>query len=225
MKKLNNKNNKFSYKYDYLFIKIIMIDKLNIVCNQYISNPKYVFKSCDNYIVVFEKLYDTITNEYRNNVSKYMYAKYRANKLKVILIINKFDPFITIKEIENTSYEDNKIRYEKDKIVEVNDYDMDLNKVCTKGIHYFKTIKQAFYWELFKFCPKYTGKLISWYENGNKKEESEYLDGRLAGRFIKYYKNGKKGKKKCEGEYLDDKRIGTWIYYYKSGDITCYDTY
>ena len=75
------------------------MDTLKELCKEYIVDPKYVFKSCGNYIVVLQKLLDTITNESRSDVSNAMYANYRANKLRVILIINKFVPFDTIKEI------------------------------------------------------------------------------------------------------------------------------
>ena len=139
------------------------MDKLVSACSEYIGDPKYVFKSCGKYIVVLEKLPDTITNESRSNISDPIYAKYRANKLRVVLIINKFDQSDIIKEIENTFYH-KKIRYEKDKIVEVYDHDMKFNEVYTEGIHYFRTIEQAFYWQLFDFNLLYTGKYIQWYE-------------------------------------------------------------
>jgi len=107
------------------------MDKLIDICCKYICDSTYVFKSCGNYLVVLEKLPDTITNESRSDISDHMHAKYRANKLRVILIVNKFDPSDIINEIQNTYYKHNKITYEKDKIVEVYDYDLDLNKVCT----------------------------------------------------------------------------------------------
>jgi hypothetical protein len=50
----------------------------------YINDTKYVYKTCGNFIVVLEKLEDTLTNENRSNVSQNgddkLYAKYRANK-------------------------------------------------------------------------------------------------------------------------------------------------
>jgi hypothetical protein len=73
-----------------------------------------------------------------------MYSQYRANKLRVTLIFNKFDPFDIVEYIYNTNYHKS-IKYEINKIVEEDDYNMDLNKIYTSGIHYFKTIEAAFY--------------------------------------------------------------------------------
>ena len=117
------------------------MDSLIFKCSGYISDPKYVYKSCGNYIVVLEKLIDTITNELRTNITDPKYAKYRANKLKTILIINKFDPLDVIMEIENSFYA-KKVVYRTGEIIEIDDYDYDANEVCTRGIHYFKTIEQ-----------------------------------------------------------------------------------
>jgi hypothetical protein len=53
----------------------------------YINDEKYVYKTCGDFVVVLEKLEDTITNENRTNISQLgdnkLYAKYRANKLLV----------------------------------------------------------------------------------------------------------------------------------------------
>lgn len=39
-----------------------------------------------------------------------------------------------------------KIRYTIDEQIEITDYDQDLNKVCTSGIHYHTDIKDIFQW-------------------------------------------------------------------------------
>jgi antitoxin component YwqK of YwqJK toxin-antitoxin module len=180
----------------------------------YFDNDKYVFKSCGNYIVVLEKLEDTRTNELRTNITDPKYAKYRANKLKVLLIIHKFDPSDILEKVEN-SYYIKKVVYRTNEIIEIDDYDHDLNKVCTGGIHYFKTIEQAFFWELLKFNPKYTGKWILWYESGNKMDEGEYEEGKREGKWIEWYKSGNKMK---EGEYKEGRKEGKWILWYESGN-------
>jgi hypothetical protein len=146
------------------------MERLVATCSEYTNINKYVFISCRNYIIVLEKLHDTITNESKlSDISNPLYAKYRANKLRVILIINKFEPFDVITEIQ----EDSIMKYETDKIVEVDDYDMDLDQVFTTGIHYFNTIEQAFYWKIIDFNPTYTGKYMCWYHNGNKRYDGE----------------------------------------------------
>jgi antitoxin component YwqK of YwqJK toxin-antitoxin module len=211
---------------------------LNYICRKYISDPTYVFKSCGNYIIVLQKLPDTITNESRSEISDPMYAKYRANKLRVILIINKFDPFDVIKQIKNTSYIDKTIIYKTDKIVKVKDYNMNLDEVYTKGLHYFKTIKQAFYWDIVDLNPKYTGSYIEWYNNGNKSCEGIYLYGKEIGQWSSWYENGnnkklgiyyngkeigkwiswhENGNKEYEGEYFNGKQTGIWIHWFSNG--------
>ncbi len=172
------------------------MDHLITACSEYISNPKYVYKSCGNYVVVLEKLDDTRTNESRSNIADPKYAKYRANKLKTILIINKFDPLDVIMEIENSFYA-KKVVYRTSKIIEIDDYNHNLNTVCSTGIHYFKTVEKSFFWELLTFNPKFTGKLIKWYENGNKLIEGEFKDGKKEGKWISWHENGDKWK---EGE-------------------------
>ena len=179
-----------------------MITNHGAAYRKYAVDPKYVFKSCGNYVVVLEKLPDTITNELRTTYDP-RYSKYRANKFLIVLIFNKFDSSITIDKIENSSYEE-KICYKKGETVEVNDYNMELTKVYASGIHYFKTIEQAFYWELLKFNPTYTGKWIQWYDDGYNWYEGEYLDGKQTGKWILWYENGDK---KDENEYLDGKLV------------------
>ena len=190
------------------------MDDLITACKLYLEDDKYVFKSCGNYIVVLEKLDDTRTNELRTNISDPKYAKYRANKLKVLLIIHKFDPSNILEKVENSYYK-KKVVYITNEIIEIDDYDYDLNVVGTRGIHYFKTIEQAFFWELLKFNPAHTGKWIERYENGNKKSEGEYKQGRLEGKRIEWYENGNK---KSEGGFKEGKQEGKWIVWYENGN-------
>ena len=191
------------------------MDDLITACCEYADNDKYVFKSCNNYIVVLEKLEDTVTNESRTNIVDPKCAKYRANKLKILLIIHKFYPLNIITEIQNSSYKEKKIVYITNEIIEIDDYDYNLNEVCTRGIHYFKTIEQAFFWELLKFNPKYTGKLNVWYDNGNKWREVEYKEGILEGKWIIWHENGNK---MSEGDYKEGELDGKYIEWHENGN-------
>jgi hypothetical protein len=179
------------------------MDHLITACSEYISNPKYVYKSCGNYVVVLEKLNDTRTNESRSDIADSKYAKYRANKLKTILIINKFDPLDVIVEIQNSSYKEKKV-YKTGEIIEIDEYDYNLEKVCSTGIHYFKTIEQSFFWELLGFNLTYTGKKIGWHENGTKSSEGEYKEGKREGKWIYWYEDGKIMK---EREYKEGNKL------------------
>jgi len=81
----------------------------------------------------------------------------------------------------------------------------------------------------------FTGKYVSYYANGQKKEEGKYKDGKKEGLHVEWeengcknksyeYKNGKKdgkadfrGRWRCEkwqiGQYKNGKKEGPWVYY------------
>ena len=123
------------------------MDKLVSFVAKY-DDSSYVFKSCShNWIVVLQKLPDTITNESRSVVDADC-AKFRANKLRVVVIIHKFDQTNTCDSIRNSAYADKKMEYKRGKIIEVEDFDKNLNEVYTTGIHYYKTMKAAFHLKL-----------------------------------------------------------------------------
>lgn len=61
---------------------------------------------------------------------------------------------------------------------------------------------------------KRTGKWTEWYENGQKKDECEYKDGKLNGSMVKWYKTGQK---EAESEYKDGKFNGKWVMWFKNG--------
>ena len=76
------------------------MDKLDPYVTKY-NDSSYVFKSCSrDWIVVLQKLPDTITNESRSVVDLNC-AKFRANKLFVVDIIHKFYQTITCNFILN----------------------------------------------------------------------------------------------------------------------------
>src|SRR5271156_2938899 len=76
---------------------------LQKICEKYTSDRKYVYKiccdlSCENFkytrewLVVMENCDDTISNEARPGVVDMDYAPFRANKMRIVDIINVFDP-------------------------------------------------------------------------------------------------------------------------------------
>ena len=119
------------------------MDKLVPFVTKY-NDSSYVFKSCSrDWIVVLRKLADTITNESRSVVDADC-AKFRANKLLVVDIIHKFDQTNTCDSICNSVYAYKQMEYKKGEIIEVEEFNTNVNEVCTTGIHYYKTIKVAF---------------------------------------------------------------------------------
>lgn len=155
--------------------------KIEARCKNYIDDPTYVYKSCNNCIVILKKLVDTITNESRE-VADANYAQFRANKLLVVDIIDKSNINKKINSVKNTVYKKNIIKYKIGKIVCVDDFCQDLSIVCAPGIHYFKTIKRTFYYEfddMYGYC-------YNWYDSGNPKSEGNYVFWRKAGHW-KYW--------------------------------------
>jgi antitoxin component YwqK of YwqJK toxin-antitoxin module len=191
-----------------------MLDYLKTEYKQYIDDPMHVYKSCDDtWLVIMRKLLDTITNEGRDNVEDANYAKFRANKLKVIKIINLTDGSL-INSIENR-FDHSSVTYAIDTIVFPNRYDMDKNKICTNGIHYFKTLDAAFYYQVSLYNqPNFTGVWRSFHDNGNIFTEEMYINGLLNGPFTEW---NVYGIKTCEGEHLNDNKENNWISWYNDG--------
>lgn len=62
---------------------------------------------------------------------------------------------------------------------------------------------------------KVQGKVTSWFENGRRKASAVFKDGRLNGKWIEWYENGQK---KREREFLDDTEIpGSLKYWNEDG--------
>ena len=81
------------------------LDKIYDRLKEYPEN-EYIYKGCYDYIVVMELLEESVTNESKKDIIDANCAEYRTNKVKVILIINKFTLY-TINDIENSICEKN----------------------------------------------------------------------------------------------------------------------
>ena len=85
---------------------------------------------------------------------------------------------------------------------------------------------------------KLDGKNTEWYDNGNKKEETDFKDDKVDGKYTKWYYNGNKkeetdfkddkidgkeiywderGQKRSEGNYKDGKKDGNYTEWYDNG--------
>lgn len=157
-----------------------------VIDHNYTGNNNYVFKSCQiKWIIILQKLNDTITNENRNDIYDIETASFRANKLKVICIVNKFNPKININKIINSIYTKKNITYTVNEIVCVDDYDMDINNIYSSGIHYYKSLDPAFYSELDLY-KKYIGNFFSYHNNGRIEVNGFIINGNFFGE-RKYY--------------------------------------
>jgi len=193
-----------------------LLQKISDELVDYINNKKYVYKTCDDFIVVLEKLKDTITNENRSNVSQIsdnkLYAKYRANKLLVKKIINKYE-LTNCEKVMSNGYKI-KTEYKINETVYPNKFDNDLENVCSSGIHYFLNLKSAFYYGIV--MNNMNGKYLSWYDDGQIKIKCNYVDGKLNGEHLRWYENGQMYEK-CN--YINGKIHGEYLKWYKNGQM------
>jgi antitoxin component YwqK of YwqJK toxin-antitoxin module len=197
------------------------IAKLDQLKQLYPSSDGYVFKSCSiEWIVILQKLEDTKNNELRDDVKDSMHAKFRANKLLVIDIVNKFNNQ-TIDKTTNSFYAKKIIAYKKGEIIEVLNFDEDLNEVRAPGIHYFKSPTAAFYYELGN---KRNGLYKEWYETGQLYEEYTRIDGKRNGLYKVWYENGQL-KEECS--FKNGLVDSLWKVWYENGQLeierTCKD--
>jgi len=160
------------------------------------------YKACRNSIVTLELLVNSKTNEKRDGVVDYNYAKFRCDKAKVINIVNKK----TGKTMKNdVSIIRLAFVYTLGEIVKA-DFNENLNEVCAMGIHYFKTKEAAVVWFYRQNDEKFPdGKWISWRENGQKFTEGTYKNGKAHGKCIGWRENGQK---LSEGTYKNGKKHG-----------------
>lgn len=153
----------------------------------YESDESYVYKLCysttnqKTWIVIMQKLKETKTNEERKRVYEKMLAKFRADKLKVIEIFNAIDPDETTTMIVNR-FNKKTLTYEVGKIVEADKYDENIDKVCSGGVHYFKSLDAAFY-----FNRPLAGCTGYWFDingDGGIDYVLKYINGIFAGNVI-----------------------------------------
>jgi len=99
-----------------------------------------VYKAGAYAIITLELLPDSKTNENRENIVNHDFAMFRTNKARVVSIV---DPVTNMSMNQDSSFYDETFIYTLNKIVEVKDYDDNIEKVKTTGIHYFKTYNAA----------------------------------------------------------------------------------
>ncbi len=201
----------------------------------------FVYKACRNSIVTLELLPDSITNEGRNGIIDSNCAKFRTNKAKIISILNYF----TESDMDDdcSVYYPNFI-YTIGNVI-TSEFDTVLDHICSTGIHYFKTREAAISW-----CRDYQDtinqslnlmdeKIRGYYDNGQKKYEENYKDGKKEGKQEEWYFNGQKrhelyyknglcdkkqkgwyfnGRKEYELNYKDGKKEGKEEWWYPNGE-------
>lgn len=201
---------------------------------QYDNCSQYVFKSVNDFIIILERLPDTITNEKRTNIPNdecRKYAKYRGNVFFVKDICHKFDNSIQKTSIEefgyyrrsskgdcskgdcSNYYEICCIKYEiGQKVISENfhDDDYDLEKMYLTGIYFFLKLECAYY----HMTNIDDGEYLQWYDNGQQHVKCIYSNGVMEGKYLSWYENGKPY---YECFYDNDKKNGPYLEWYDSG--------
>jgi antitoxin component YwqK of YwqJK toxin-antitoxin module len=207
------------------------------ICNQYTDDPSYVYKYCTGHLVVMQKTKNTLTNESRSDVVDPMHAKYRASELMVVRIIkiDQMDPNVQmIKSHYRSGTTSTSTSYQVGEVVHPDSFDQNLDRVCSNGIHYFKSVESAFYYMNHNHFHNLTGQWIDWDCDGLLLEKQSYYAGSKSGRWTKYdmgnliedtmYNNDENngahkqyyqdGTLKIHANYLDDKLDGQYLEYY-----------
>lgn len=196
-----------------------LLSAIKIFYNYYITDSNYIYKSCESYIVVLKKIMDETfkTNENRSGIINENYAKFRANKVEVVSIFNKGLFTYQIDNIQNSHYP-KKINYKVGAIIEINNFNDDNNIICAAGIHYYKTIDSAFYFNFYEIIltNKLSQNYYEWHDNGSLSLECTFLNGMLHGKYQKWDKNGTKT---YDYVYHYDKLNGRYQKWYPNGNL------
>ena len=144
---------------------------------KYINDSNYVFKSTPSEIIVLGKLKNTMTNEKRSDIYCEKKAKYRGDTFYVVSIFDKCSPHT--KKTTTETYFKKIFIYTVDQVVSVPDFDTDVENISSNGIHYFKCIEAAFFYELlYYFSNKIeNGKVYEHHSNGRLLRECGFKNG------------------------------------------------
>lgn len=182
--KMNTGNKSESKKDEQVVTKGVILKPKEIsnVEDMFSDNPNVVYTSYYNWIIIFEKLTDTKTNEGRAFIFDALTALYRADKLKVIDIINKFEDNVSVDEIINDKQKD-VILYKKGEIVYAHTYDSNVDVRIGPGLYYYKSILPAYYLDLTLIEE---GEWCCWNLDGHISKKCYYKDGKLDGNYIEW---------------------------------------
>lgn len=192
------------------------LQNLLSMCEAFTGQPEYVYKSCSGYLVILEKLEDTLTNEARTGVVDPKCAKFRADKLKVVCIIDTTNLDNRPEKIMHVYKElDKSLAYIVGHIVYPDYFNHNINVICSTGIHYFKSLEPAFFYNKWNTC-MYTGLWKHWHDNGQLETICNYVDGKLQGLYKAWNMDGKM---RTRYNYVDGKMDGQHETWYEDGQM------
>jgi len=185
------------------------------------SERNYVYKACRHSIVTLELLSDSKTTEARKDVSDSNFAKFRTNKVRVISLI---DPITGTKLTEDTSIYDHMFKYKVNEIITEQNFDLNINSVCSRGIHYFKTrdAALAWYYDQIPYSRKKDGIYYCYYDNGQVSSCEKYKNDMRVGEITGWYMDGTL---KYESFFLNDAYHGERKEWYIDGTLSSIQRY
>lgn len=168
-------------------------------------------------VVTLEIPDDAVTNVFRKDIVNVDTAKHRTNKAKVLKIEDETGKQYS--SAESFNYGLKSLKYVVDSTLTVNDYDMDLEKVCSTGIHFFLTRRCA---ELYGLDTIKNGLYERWHDNGQKEYDCMYVNGKRHGLYQSWHTNGQKRSEYiyvnglyhglCKTWYTNGQKYMEWMY-------------
>ena len=176
---------------------------------------------------------DACTNMNRTDIVNKDTAKYRTNKATVLSIEDENG---NMYETATSSIYTNKpLTYKVGETLVVDDYDTNIETVCSSGIHYFLNKRVA---ELYNLPKIENGLYQQWHTNGQKRVECTYVNDKPEGLYRSWHYNGQKwvectnvngkceglcqqwhtnGHKRTERTYVNGKLEGLYQSWYENG--------
>jgi len=194
----------------------VTLEELKTKFKHHINDELCVYKRCSCFygdvIIIMRKMIGKKkfkTNESRNGIVDRMYAKFRANKLFVLDIIDMKNGSLRDKYMNKYMFKNT--FYKVGKKVKPDKFDARLDRICSEGIHFFNCIDAAFYYEFL--MPEYTGTWFNWNDNGQLISKLKYENGELSGKKTCWDNSGKLLSKT---EYCNGLRHGLHISWYSN---------
>lgn len=167
-----------------------------------------VYKSAGNFIIELKINILTAKTNFNRQVFDKNFAKYKCNEASIVIIYDK----ITGHEIDAIKSDyDPKFIYKKGEIIKVPDYN---DEICGKGIHFYLTMKAAFFHDLD--ITGYNGTYYEYYNDGRLREKCYYKNSKKEGLSEIWYRDGQL-RERCR--YINDKREGLCEIWYDNGHI------
>lgn len=175
------------------------------------------YKKCRNGIIVELNILGK-TNEDRVDIVNPKLAKMRSSKVGVTKIYevcyNENGERYEVEHDKAVSLYTIHFEYHVGDIIREPNFDFNLDKVCTSGIHYFLTEKAALAFDFDGHPPK-NGRHVTWHDNGVIREIGFYLNGRRHGKYRSWYNNGQSY---ISCDYDNGEYHGNFKSWYKNGD-------